>query len=179
MRRRDPLRRTGRLLASSLTAVALWAGPAAASHAASCPPGQGARALVVSTLCLINKTRAEHGAPRLRLDRRLVQAAQGHSRDMVAHHYFSHTSRSGLSSSARIASTGWMRGRRRWKVGENLAWQAGPPSARWVVSAWLRSPPHRQVLLDRSFQVIGLGITRGTPTSGASSGATYTADFGS
>jgi uncharacterized protein YkwD len=45
------------------------------------------------------------------------------------------------------------------------------------VLAWLRSPAHRRVLLDRRFRVAGIGIARGTPF--ATPGATYTADFGS
>lgn len=114
----------------------------------------------------------------LRPERRLGRAALGHSRDMVAQHYFSHTSRSGLSFSARIATTGWMRGRRHWTVGESLAWQPGRPAPRGVVLAWLHSPPHRRVLLHPAFRVVGIGIAPGTPTSGPG-GATYTADFGS
>ncbi len=149
-----------------LAAGALWTAP--------CPTAQP---LTVTTLCLINHVRAEHGARELRLDPRLRRAAERHSRDMVAHRYFSHTSRSGLSSSGRIARTGWMRGRRRWTVGENLAWHNEPAGARWVVRAWLRSPEHRHVLLNRRYRVAGIGVSRGTPF--ATPGATFTADFGS
>ena len=149
-----------------LTAGALWTAP--------CPTPQP---LPVATLCLINHVRAEHGAPELRLDPRLRRAAKRHARDMVAHRYFSHTSRSGLSSSGRIARTGWMRGRRRWITGENLAWHSEPAGARWVVRAWLRSPEHRHVLLNRRYRVAGIGVSRGTPF--ATPGATFTADFGS
>ena len=49
----------------------------------------------------------------------------GHSRDMVANRYFAHNSLSGAAFSARIARTGWMRGRDGWTVGENLAWGGG------------------------------------------------------
>jgi uncharacterized protein YkwD len=157
-----------------LTATAVWAQGPAAAQTPACP---AARPLTVTTLCLINQARAQHGAPRLRVDRRLRRAARRHSLDMVAHRYFSHTSRSGLSSSGRIARTGWMRGRRRWIVGENLAWRKAPAGAHSVVQAWLRSPEHRRVLLDGGFRVAGIGIARGTPFGGA--GATYTADFGS
>jgi uncharacterized protein YkwD len=156
-----------------LTATAAWAPGPAAAEAPACP---AARPLTVTTLCLINHARAQQGAPRLRVDPRLRRAARRHSLDMVAHRYFSHTSRSGLSSSGRIARTGWMRGRR-WIVGENLAWRREPAGARSVVPAWLRSPEHRRVLLDRRFRVAGIGIARGTPF--ATPGATYTVDFGS
>ena len=174
------LRRLGRLLPLVATGTALLgAAPAAASPVPACPPGQGAQALSVTTLCLINHERASRAAPRLRLDRRLRRAARRHAGDMVAQHYFSHTSRSGLSPSGRIARTGWMHGRSHWKVGENLAWQMRSPSPRTIVDAWLRSRPHRHVLLDPAYHVIGLGIVRGVPFARARRGATYAADFGS
>jgi uncharacterized protein YkwD len=167
------------LLPILLTAGALvGAGGATATRGPVCPRGQGARALTASTLCLINRTRVQQDRHRLRLDRRLTTAARGHSRDMVAHHYFAHVSRSGRSSADRVAETGWMRGRTRWMIGENLAWRTGPASARAIVRAWLRSRPHRHVLLRREYRVIGIGITRGTPFSVGDSGWTYTADFG-
>jgi uncharacterized protein YkwD len=132
----------------------------------------------VQTLCLINRARAEHGLPVLRFDRRLRRAARRHSRDMVTHHYFSHASRSGLSSTDRIAGTGWMRGRGHWAVGENLAWRSASAFPHWVVRAWLRSRAHRRVF-EPSFRVIGIGVARGTPFRAATGGTTYTADFGS
>ena len=144
------------------------------SQAATCPQ---TRPLTVTTLCLINEVRAADGAPRLRLDPRLSRVARRHSRDMVRNHYFSHTSPAGLSSSDRIARSSWMRGRRRWAVGENLAWRAGAPRPRAIVRAWLRSRPHRKVMLSRRYHVVGVGIVAGTPAGGR--GTTYTADFGS
>ena len=82
-----------------------------------------------------------------------------HSRDMVAHRYFSHTSRSGLSSSGRIARTGWMR--EPASAGPSARTSPGTrrrPGARWVVRAWLRGPAHRHVLLNRRYRVAGLGV---------------------
>lgn len=167
---------TKRLLPLLLAAGALWSAvPAAASAAPACPT---AKPLTVTTLCHINKARADHGLRRLRFDQRLDRAARSHSRDMVANRYFSHTSRAGLSSSDRIAKTGWMRGRRRWTVGENIAWRMGDPSPGAVVRAWLRSRPHRRILLTRTFRVIGIGVASGTPVGSGGDGATYTADFG-
>ena len=112
---------------------------AGALRTAPCPTAQP---LTVTTLCLINHVRAEHGARELRLDPRLRRAAERHSLDMVAHQYFAHDSLSGASFGSRLLGAGWMRGRRRWTVGENLAWGTGPRAApAFVVAAWLRSPP--------------------------------------
>ena len=171
----DPRRRLSGLLPLIVLAGALWgAAPAGAASAPACPTG---RPLTVTTLCLVNAARAEHGAHRLRFDRRLERVARRHSRDMVAHRYFSHETPSGLSSSDRIAGSGWMRGRRRWTVGENIAWRSRSASPHSIVEAWLRSPAHRRILLQRAFRVAGIGIAPGTPL-GARGGATYTADFG-
>ena len=131
-------------------------------------------------LRLVNAARADIGAPPLRADRRLARAARLHSRDMVAHGYFAHDSRSGERPSVRVARTGWMLGRGAWHLGEDLAWGIGSearPAA--IVAAWLRSPAHRRVALARKYRVVGVGIARGTPIVGATSGLTYTADFGS
>ena len=97
---------------------------------------------------------------------------------MVAGRYFAHDSRSGARFSARIARTGWMSGRARWSVGENLAWGSGTqatPSS--IVAAWMKSAGHRHNILSPRFRVIGIGIASGAPVS-ATDGATYTTDFG-
>lgn len=158
--------------------AALLAGraPAQTGHAArSC---SGSRAPVL--LCLMNATRAAHGVRSLRIDGRITRAARQKAHDMVARQYFDHVSPSGGTLSARIAATGWMRGRRAWSIGENLAWGSGSraqPAA--IVQAWMDSPPHRRNLLDGHFSVVGLGVADGTPVASAPPGATFVADFGS
>lgn len=162
------------VLASVATALVI----ATPARADTLTPARSTPAL--SVLRLLNAARAERGRPPLRRDRRLARVARRHSRDMVVHRYFAHESRTGERPAVRIARSGWMRGRRRWTVGENLAWGSGaradPPS---IVAAWLRSPAHRRVLLDARFRVAGIGVAPGTPGAGAPGGLTYTADFGS
>jgi uncharacterized protein YkwD len=128
------------------------------------------------TLRLINRTRSAHDVARLHSDSRLARAARGHSRDMVAHRYFAHRSPAGATPTDRIARTGWMHERAVWTIGEDLAWHVGPLSPRAIIKAWLRSPPHRHVLLDPRFRHIGIGIAPATPSGG--DGGTFTADFG-
>ena len=152
------------MLAAVLVTALLLAPPARAS-----PPAE--------TLELVNAARALHGAPALRPDRRLARAARHHSRDMVARRYFEHVSPGGANLRDRVARTGWLRGRNRWRLAENLGWGSGSlatPDA--IVDAWLNSPGHRRILLDRGLRVVGIGIEPGTPQG--SPGATYTADFG-
>jgi uncharacterized protein YkwD len=129
------------------------------------------------TLRLLNGARAASGIPALQPDKRLAQAARAHSFDMVTHGYFDHVAPNGEGLRARVAHTGWLRRRFPWQLAENLAWGTetlAKPDA--IVAAWLRSPPHRRIMLDRSLRVVGIGIVLGTP-SGVP-GATYTADFG-
>ena len=171
------------LLAAGATASAV---PAAAMAASPCNGSKQSlsegttQQLSATTLCLINRQRARHGLRALRADARLARAADRHSRDMVAHRYFAHDSRTGARFSARIARTGWMAGRDRWTVGENLAWGSGDlGSPRAIVSAWMSSAPHRANILKPAFRVIGIGIRAGVPVERGGDGATYTTDFGS
>ncbi|MEA2294647.1 MAG: hypothetical protein QOE86_2286 [Solirubrobacteraceae bacterium] len=172
-------------LATALMALALSAAPQslAAAAPAQVPGAAGCAADDVgAVLCLINGQRVAHGARPLRLDRRLSAVARAHSADMVAHGYFDHSSRSGASFATRIVRSGWTRHRRSWTLGEDLAWgtgQLGSPNG--LVDAWMGSPPHRAVLLDRRYHVVGIGIAAGVPVAGAdgSDGVTCTADFSS
>ena len=159
------------LLAIALVLIACAVGAPPAGAAAGTSPAE--------VLRLLNAARAHHGAPPLRADRRLARAAAAHSRDMVANRYFAHRSRTGERPSQRIAHAGWMHGRRRWHVGENLAWgtlRRARPAA--IVVAWLRSPAHRRIMLDRRYRFVGVGVARGIPFPGSRYGLTYTADFG-
>jgi uncharacterized protein YkwD len=158
-----------------------------AAHAASgCTGGDrmpaelGRAATRVTTLCLLNAERSARGLQPLRQDARLRGAARRHSRDMVAHRYFGHDSRSGAPFSKRIAVTGWMHSRGDWILGENLAWGSGAsatPGA--IVAAWMASPGHRENILKRDFRVIGIGLANGVPVATGGRGATYTTDMGS
>jgi uncharacterized protein YkwD len=167
-----------RRLALPLVAACGLTGAAAAPAVAASPCSTHASART-TTLCLINAERDHAGVRPIRLDAKLRRAAVRHSRDMVAQRYFAHESRNGARFSSRIADTGWMSGRDRWAVGENLAWGSGSQATpRSIVAAWMHSAGHRHNLLDPRFRVIGIGIAAGAPV-GANGGATYTTDFGS
>jgi uncharacterized protein YkwD len=171
----SPRRRLGRLSLLTL-AVSAFAFPAGATAAPPCRVDQPAS---TETLCWLNAARAAHGRAALRRDPRLEQAAEQHSRDMVASGYFEHDTRGGGDFTSRIAATGWMRRHPEWRVGETLAWGSGAlaaPAA--IVQAWLNSPPHRRILFSARFNVVGIGVAPGTPTS-VPDGVTATADFGS
>lgn len=98
---------------------------------------------------------------------RLATAARGHSSDMAAHDYFSHTSRDGTTFTTRITRAGYA-----WSAaGENIA--AGYPTAAAVVDGWLSSYGHCLNLMSGDFVDLGVGFA-----SGASFGSYWTQDFG-
>lgn len=165
------------LAAASFQSTAAASGCAGAGTS---PAKLGAPAVRTTTLCLLNAKRHAKGVRPLRQASKLIRAARRHSRDMVAHVYFAHDSRSGANFSARIARTGWMRGRDRWVVGENLAWGARRGATpRKIVASWMASAVHRANILKPRFRVIGIGVEDGVPVAGGGAGATYTTDFGS
>jgi uncharacterized protein YkwD len=127
--------------------------------------------------CHVNVQRAAHGLPAMRPAAALRRAALRHARDMVARRYFSHVSPSGGTMSRRVRSAGYLSRAGSFSLGENIAWgqgSRGTPAA--IVRAWMNSPGHRAVILNRAFREIGIGITKGVPAGGL--GATYVMNAG-
>jgi uncharacterized protein YkwD len=176
-------RNAQRLAVSSLLALVAAAGAPAAATARGCsgadsdPASLGQAKTAHATLCLLNHERSIRGLRGFRHDARLGRAAAGHAGDMVAKHYFDHTSKSGASFVTRIKRTGWTRSRRSWTVGENIGYGEGSlATPREMVKAWMHSAGHRQNILAHEFKMIGIGVANGAPTGGG--GATYATDFG-
>jgi uncharacterized protein YkwD len=121
----------------------------------------------------INAIRAEQGLSSLRANPDLVQAAQAHSREMIASGSFSHDSPDGKPCDQRIRS--YARGR---TVGETISWLAGTPASKQAertVTLWMNSPPHRATLLSAAFRRIGISREGGTMFGRA--GVAFTADL--
>jgi uncharacterized protein YkwD len=168
------------LTALAMLLIAAPLAEARCSHTGAQPNEVSHRAVVRSTLCLLNHARARQGLPKLHLSRKLGRAAHGHSADMARRGYFSHDSRSGASFLDRIRRAGYLRRARRWYVGENIAWGTGRlATPRAIVRAWMHSPGHRANILNRRFRHIGVGITYKAPVRiPGRAAATYTTDFG-
>jgi uncharacterized protein YkwD len=130
-------------------------------------------------VCVINKQRGKHGRPALRTKRALGKAGKRHSRYMKRHHCFAHQCPGEGDLVSRIHRTSYLPCKCSWRVGETIGWGArrkGTPHA--IVHAWMHSPAHRHVLLDRGLRQVGVGIVRGSPSKPGARAATYTADFG-
>lgn len=113
------------------------------------PANLGSAAEVVR---LVNVERAKVGCKDLTEDKRLDNAAQGHSDDMSAHSYFSHTSQDGRTFVDRERNAGYTNA-----GGENIAEGYTSPEA--VMDGWMHSDGHRRNILDCSFTTIGVGVT--------------------
>jgi len=133
-------------------------------------------------LCLINRKRAESGESPLKANAQLEQAAESHSRELVAEDYFAHVSPSGETPVDRIRETGYIPNTSDgYVIGENLAWgtyQLATPQA--IVAAWIASPGHLANILEAQYTETGIGVTPAVPASLApgSPGATYAQEFG-
>jgi uncharacterized protein YkwD len=131
----------------------------------------------------INRVRSERRSTRpLRVAPALRTAARSHSRAMLDEGFFAHDSPDGTSFADRIRRHYSPRGWDTWSVGETiLATQNTTIDARAIVASFLESPPHRRVLLARTWRDIGVGVlyTRASPkVFGGTEAVVVTADFG-
>jgi uncharacterized protein YkwD len=123
----------------ALLVLALTASPAAA---AASPDEQ-------AMIEAINSARAQSGLPALRPSAALGRSAHAYSRQLMSRGVLAH----GLSAAA---------SRTTWHIGEALALRRGRRAqVSATVRAWLRSPTHRRLLLNRSMPWLGVGMARG------------------
>jgi len=111
----------------------------------------------------VNMERAKQGLAPLRYHTDLEISAQGHARDMFTRDYFSHENPEGQRSGDRIKETGYgvvnaQECRCSYKVylGENIA--KGQSTVAQVIEEWMDSQSHREAMLSKDYQEIGVGI---------------------
>lgn len=90
---------------------------------------------------IINQVRAQYGKGQLRPNAQLQRAAQYHSNYMANHNCFSHQCAGEARFIQRIRAAGYRSG----AAGETIG--AGQRTAQSIVNAWLKSPPHKKILL--------------------------------
>jgi len=180
--------RAGALMALACTLAACGGGgdspatPAATGPAAPVPtaPGPGGATasatgtcnlanFAASVLARVNQYRAAGAncgsggnfaaAPALAWNLPLTQAADAHSRDMVANNFFSHTGANGSSAGDRISAAGYS-----WSsYGENIA--AGQSSINQVVDGWMASAGHCTNIMTAAFADIGVACVAGNSST--------------
>lgn len=143
-------------LLTVLLGLLLTSGPLAPPPAtAQGQPGRSAATLRLEseTMAQVNRVRARAGCPALRVDAALRTAARRHSALMARQRTLSHRLPGEATLQRRIAAAGYGGAT---MLGEVVA--VGPRSAYAVVAGWLRSPPHRAILLDCRFRHVGAGL---------------------
>ena len=110
-------------------------------------------------LAAMNRERASRGLGPLRLNAQLSQAAGDRVSDMFAKRYFAHVAPDGLEPFVWATQRGY-----RYRIiGENLALGFRGTA---VVDGWMRSPGHRENILQKKFDEVGIAIADGAPQRG-------------
>lgn len=104
-------------------------------------------------LKLINDYREKNGVSKLTMGSKLIKIAGIKANDMTQNNYFSHTSPTYGSPFEMMKNYGL-----NYKVaGENIA---GNPSLEAAVNSWINSSTHRENLLSKSYNYVGIGISK-------------------
>jgi len=134
---------------------------------------------------LVNRGRRAHEVPALRTDPGLTSLALAHSADMASHGYFGHLNLQDRDATARGAAAGYVCHRQpdsyyTYTIAENLfatyrydsvlfihgtatmySWKTEEMIAEETVDGWMKSPDHRENLLDRDLSREGVGVVIG------------------
>lgn len=109
----------------------------------------------------VNAERTKKNLPELVTNQTLGQAAQKRAEEMARRSYFSHFGPNG-ESWVPYFNTYWPGGKKR-HIGENLArFRSARESDQKIVKAWIKSKPHKAVMLDRRYTETGVGIATTT-----------------
>jgi uncharacterized protein YkwD len=107
-----------------------------------------------------NAERARAGRAPLAASPDLDRAAQAHAEDMLARGYFEHESPERKTVRERARGQGYD-----WRaVGENIA--LGQLTVDEVMDSWMKSPEHRENILDRDYRDLGVGLALGDTRKG-------------
>ena len=171
-----------RFLAVLLLAIVAAHAPASSARARENVRVERLAVLETRVVHELNRVRAARGLPGVHVAPSLRTAARAHSRTMLAVGFLGHDSPDGTAFSDRIrryyASRGWAT----WSVGETLLLNAGRQiEASEILSAWLDSAPHREIVLMRAWRDVGIGAFYAASAPGEFGGTealVVTADFG-
>ena len=126
--------------------------------------------------CLINAERDKKGRKALSADRRLAKVAKKHIDVMVQQNCLDHVCGNESSLESRIRRAGYFSGARKFDFGEDVGCQ---PSAAKMVKNWMNSPIHRENILTRNFEDIGVAASHDRiPSRCTEDYATFVVIFG-
>lgn len=146
-----------RLIASAALVVCLFAGAGLVDRYVT-QSGSPYIAAVISAVLvdLANDDRAAAEAEGLRVNPKLVEAAQLKANDMAEKGYFAHQTPEGYDSWHWFKLVGYDY----THAGENLAVDFSDSGD--VEKAWMQSPTHRDNILNENYTEIGIATARGT-----------------
>jgi len=115
----------------------------------------------------VNEERRKVGAKPLTYNIYLESSAQQYAIDMAEQGFFGHVSPGGQTLKDRVGATGYydrsfskdcdcIKG---YTFGENIA--RGQKSAEEVMAAWMKSPSHKEAILNPDYTDIGIGVFGG------------------
>lgn len=120
----------------------------------------------VYALHLVNQDRQEHGLNPLIPDPILDKAALAHAEDMLRRNYFDHISPEGQTPLDRYLKAG---GNINIGVGENIFYYQNSyitglsyETTKFFEQEWMKSPGHRENILNPSFTSFGYGVVYGS-----------------
>jgi uncharacterized protein YkwD len=186
-------RRTCRNVGAILVAILLTCLGAPGANAAaskvtspSCPGANlspsavDAAAVDAATLCLVDRVRTAHHLRPLRANHELQAVAARQVKCIVRWNYFADECPSGQTAAALIAATRYAAHAVKLSTGQNLGWGTGfYATPAQIVAAWMSSPAHRAIILTRTFNDAGVGMTPAVPSAVGvgERGATYAIEF--
>lgn len=118
-------------------------------------------------LTLVNAARSEAGLGTVQRNSLLETSAQEYATNMAKENFFGHVGPTGETLQERMERSGYYRPYfqlrcfciSRFILGENLA--KGQKTAEEVVNDWLKSPTHRETIMNPDFTDTGIGISAG------------------
>lgn len=145
------------------------------------PDDSNGAAVAHATLCLIDEIRAASELHRLHANDDLRAVAAAQVTEMVRRDYFADDRPSGQTPLALIASTPYAAHAASLSTAQNIGWATGADvTPLSMVAAWMRSAPHRAIILTPGYWDIGIGVAATLPPSlgRGRTGAVYAVEFG-
>lgn len=130
--------------------------------------------------CLVDRERAHHRLSALRPNRDLQGIASRLAGEMAIDGYFGDDSTTGQTPWQRITSSPYATGAQALTIGQNIGWGTGGlATPEGMVDQWMRSAPHRLIILTSDYRDIGTGAAPVAPSSVTHEkpGATYTIEL--
>ncbi len=133
-----------------------------------------------ATLCLIDQLRAAYRLQPLRANHELQSVAGEQATGMVREDYFGDDSPTGQTPARLIQALPYGAHAASLETAQNLGWgtrSAATPAG--IVTAWMLSPPHREVILTGAFRDVGVGVSPAVPSilGHGARGATYAVEL--